>query len=141
MGHGNEQPRSFIPLNIAVLTVSDTRTEETDTSGKLLREKIEAAGHQYVTGRIEPDDMYRIRATVSEWIADLDIHAIITTGGTGITGRDGTPEAISPLLDKAIEEGRLTGEHYRGEWVDVGTPQRLQNLNDLISLRGIDALE
>lgn len=95
--------RELIPLNIAVLTVSDSRTEQTDKSGKLLADRITAAGHHCVDKRIVPDDIYQIRATVSVWIADPDILAIITTGGTGITGRDGTPEALRPLLDKTID--------------------------------------
>lgn len=93
----------FIPLNIAVLTVSDTRTEADDTSGRALAERLEAAGHRLAAKAIEPDDIYRIRARVSDWIADPDIHAVISTGGTGVTGRDGTPEAIQVLLDKEIE--------------------------------------
>lgn len=93
----------FIPLNIAVLTVSDTRTEADDTSGRTLAERLEAAGHRLAAKAIEPDDIYRIRARISGWIADPDIHAVISTGGTGVTGRDGTPEAIQVLLDKEIE--------------------------------------
>lgn len=93
----------FIPLNIAVLTISDTRTEVEDSSGRTLVERLEAAGHRLAAKAIEPDDIYRIRARVSDWIADPDIHAVISTGGTGVTGRDGTPEAIQVLLDKEIE--------------------------------------
>ena len=103
MAHDNNNTREFIPLNIAVLTVSDSRTEETDTSGALLVERLEAAGHSKADKCIEPDDMFRIRATVSAWIADPNIEIIITTGGTGVTGRDGTPEAIEPLLEKIID--------------------------------------
>ena len=95
--------RDFLPLNIAVLTVSDTRTEENDTSGKTLVSKLTAAGHRSVDKAIVPDDIYVIRAQVSAWIADAGIQAVITTGGTGVTGRDGTPEAIEVLLDKRIE--------------------------------------
>ncbi len=93
---------NFIPLNIAVLTVSDTRTEADDTSGRLLVERLQKAGHKLAEKAIEPDDIYRIRATVSRWIADPDVHAVLSTGGTGVTGRDGTPEAIEVLLDKQI---------------------------------------
>jgi molybdopterin adenylyltransferase len=93
----------FIPVNIAVLTVSDSRTEENDTSGKVLVERAEAAGHRIVDKRIVADDIYQIRAALSTWIADEEVNAIITTGGTGVTGRDGTPEAVKPLLDKEIE--------------------------------------
>ncbi|OOG25941.1 molybdenum cofactor biosynthesis protein B [Thioalkalivibrio denitrificans] len=97
------ETRAFIPLNIAVLTVSDTRTEADDTSGGYLAKAVEETGHRVAEKRIVPDDIYRIRAEVSRWIADPDVHAVITTGGTGITGRDGTPEAVAPLLDKEIE--------------------------------------
>lgn len=95
--------RQFIPLNIAVLTVSDTRTEDNDTSGKLLVQRLTEAGHRLVHKAIVRDHVYRIRAAVSHWIADDQVNVIITTGGTGVTGRDGTPEAIKPLLDKEIE--------------------------------------
>ncbi len=93
----------FIPINIAVLTVSDSRTEETDKSGKLLCDRLLAAGHHLAEKAIVPDDIYQIRAVVSRWIADEAVQAVITTGGTGVTGRDGTPEAIHPLLDKEIQ--------------------------------------
>lgn len=92
----------FLPLNIAVLTTSDSRTEADDTSGKVLAERLQAAGHRLAEKCIVPDDIYQIRAVVSRWIADPDIHAVVTTGGTGVTGRDGTPEAIQVLLDKEI---------------------------------------
>lgn len=95
--------RSFIPLSIAVLTVSDTRAEATDLSGKTLVDRLTAAGHLAADKRIVPDDIYQIRAVVSAWIADPAIHAIITTGGTGVTGRDGTPEAMSVLFDKTLD--------------------------------------
>jgi len=95
--------KQFIPVNIALLTISDTRTSDNDTSGKVLRERIEEAGHQTAAQHIVVDDIYKIRAIVSQWIADPDVQAVITTGGTGLTGRDGTPEAVSVLLDKEIE--------------------------------------
>jgi molybdenum cofactor biosynthesis protein B len=95
--------RIFIPLNIAVLTVSDTRTEDNDVSGKTLAERLAAAGHRLGDRRIVPDDIYRIRAVVSEWIAAPDIQVVLTTGGTGVTGRDGTPEAVSVLFDKTLD--------------------------------------
>lgn len=95
--------RQFIPLNIAVLTISDTRTEETDTSGETLAERVTKAGHRVAEKAIVPDDIYKIRAILSRWIADPDVQAVVSTGGTGVTGRDGTPEAIQPLLDKEIE--------------------------------------
>jgi molybdenum cofactor biosynthesis protein B len=95
--------RSFIPLNIAVLTVSDSRGEAEDKSGKLLVERLTKTGHRCHEKRIVRDDVYQIRAVVSAWIADPQVHAIITTGGTGVTGRDGTPEAVQPLLDKTLD--------------------------------------
>jgi len=95
--------RSFIPINIALLTVSDTRTLDNDTSGKVLREGILSADHILAAQQIVPDDTYQIRAIISQWIADPEVHAVITTGGTGLTGRDGTPEAVKVLLDKEIE--------------------------------------
>lgn len=95
--------RVLIPLHIAVMTVSDSRTEETDQSGQLLVSRLTEEGHVLAEKTIVPDDIYQIRAVVSRWIADPQIYIIITTGGTGLTGRDGTPEAILPLLDKRIE--------------------------------------
>jgi molybdopterin adenylyltransferase len=95
--------RLFIPLQIAILTVSDSRTEATDKSGQYLVEQLTAAGHHLAEKTIVPDDIYQIRAIVSRWIADPQVQVVITTGGTGLTGRDGTPEAIGPLLDKQIE--------------------------------------
>jgi molybdopterin adenylyltransferase len=97
------EQRAFIPLNIAVMTVSDTRTEETDKSGNKLKSMLEKDGHKLADKTIVPDDIYRIRATLSHWIADPGIQVAITTGGTGLTGRDGTPEAVMPLLDKVID--------------------------------------
>jgi molybdenum cofactor biosynthesis protein B len=93
----------FLPLSIAVLTVSDTRTEADDKSGKLLVERLKAAGHRLADKQIVPDDIYRIRAIVSQWIVDEAVQVIISTGGTGITGRDTTPEAVRPLLDMELE--------------------------------------
>ncbi len=119
MAHDSNQNREFKPLNIAVLTVSDSRTEETDKSGQTLVARLEDAGHKRADKRIEPDDIYRIRATVSAWIADPNVQVVITTGGTGITGRDGTPEAIEPLLDKTIHG---FGEMFRSlSFQDIGT--------------------
>ena len=101
MGHYEES--GFVPLNIAVLTVSDTRTEETDKSGRILTESAEQSGHKVVEKAIVKDDIYQMRAVFSRWIADPQVHVILSTGGTGITGRDSTPEAVQPLLDKPIE--------------------------------------
>ena len=94
--------RELIPLNIAVLTISDTRSDKDDKSGALLVERLSAAGHRMAEKAIVRDDVYAIRAKVSAWIANEDVQVVITTGGTGVTGRDGTPEAVQPLLDKEI---------------------------------------
>ena len=94
---------TFKALNIAVLTISDTRGEAEDISGKKLVEALSAAGHNNVEKSIVRDDKYAIRAALSRWIFDPEVDVVMTTGGTGITGRDGTPEAIMPLLDKEIE--------------------------------------
>ena len=99
----NSNEREFKPLNIAVMTVSDTRTEATDTSGDTLVKLLTEAGHRLAERCIVADDIYRIRAVISKWIADANINAVITTGGTGITGRDFTPEAVSVLFDKQID--------------------------------------
>lgn len=93
----------FLPLNIAVLTVSDTRTEANDTSGDTLEHLLNEAGHRLRQRRICKDDVYQMRAIVSAWIVDPAVHAVITTGGTGMTGRDSTPEALLPLFDRVIE--------------------------------------
>ncbi len=103
MAHSDGNARDFVPLNIAVLTVSDSRDESTDKSGKLLVERLTTAGHSCAEKAIVPDDVYAIRAIVSRWIADPNTQVVITTGGTGVTGRDGTPEAVQPLLDKQID--------------------------------------
>ena len=91
------------PLAVAVLTVSDTRTEEDDTSGHYLVESLQAAGHRTAAKAIVIDDIYRIRAVLSDWIADEGIDAVLVTGGTGFSGRDSTPEAVQPLFDKDID--------------------------------------
>ena len=93
----------FLPLRISVLVVSDSRTEETDKSGKLLVERLTKAGHLLAEKCIVHDNIYQIRSILSRWIADSAIEIIITSGGTGLTGRDGRPEAASVLFDKEIE--------------------------------------
>jgi len=95
--------KQFIPVNIALLTISDTRTADNDTSGKVLNERVLAENHLVAAQQIVVDDVYKIRAIISQWIAEPQVQAIITTGGTGLTGRDGTPEAVKVLLDKEIE--------------------------------------
>jgi molybdenum cofactor biosynthesis protein B len=93
----------FVPLNIAVLTVSDTRDETSDSSGKFLFEALAGAGHSLADKQIVKDDIYQIRAVMSEWICRHDIQVVLVTGGTGFSGRDSTPEAVSVLFDKQID--------------------------------------
>jgi molybdenum cofactor biosynthesis protein B len=95
--------QEFVPLNIAILTVSDTRTAESDTSGDVLEALLREAGHELAQRRICKDDVHAMRAIVSAWIADPGIHAVITTGGTGMTHRDSTPEALEPLVDRPVD--------------------------------------
>lgn len=111
--------KQWVPIKIAILTVSDSRTEADDTSGNVLVERLTEAGHKLAEKLILPDDKYKIREAVSRWIADENVDVVISTGGTGLTGRDITPEAIEPLFDKQIEG---VGELFR--WVsyqEIGT--------------------
>jgi molybdenum cofactor biosynthesis protein B len=115
MSTGND----FTPLTLCVLTVSDTRTAANDSSGDYLVEALTAAGHRLHERAIRPDDRYQLRAKVSEWIADDGIDGIIVTGGTGFTGRDSTPEALLPLLDKQMPG---FGEMFRAlSFEEIGT--------------------
>jgi molybdenum cofactor biosynthesis protein B len=98
-----DETRPFIPVNIALLTVSDTRTAANDTSGDALAERIGRAGHRLAARTIERDDAAAIETLLRRWIIDPDIDVVITTGGTGITGRDVTPEAFDRVLEKRIE--------------------------------------
>jgi molybdopterin adenylyltransferase len=110
---------NFYALNIAVLTVSDTRTADTDTSGRALVAALTTAGHALAAKTIVKDDIYQIRAACSAWIADPQVNAIVITGGTGFAGRDSTPEAVTPLLDKEITG---FGELFRQvSYQDIGT--------------------
>jgi molybdenum cofactor biosynthesis protein B len=109
----------FIPLSLCVLTVSDSRTAADDTSGDYLVAALQAAGHRLHERGISPDDKYLLRATVSRWIADEAVHGILVTGGTGFTGRDSTPEALLPLLDKEMPG---FGEMFRAlSFEEIGT--------------------
>lgn len=109
----------FQALNLAVLTVSDTRNYETDTSGQLLVDRLIKDGHRLADRDIVIDDIYQIRAVVSQWIAEDHIQGILITGGTGFTGRDSTPEAVTPLFDKTIDG---FGELFRQvSYEDIGT--------------------
>ena len=103
MNHGINESLTFVPVNIAVLTVSDTRTEANDTSGDILAQRARGAGHNLVDRAIERDDADAIRARVKAWIDNPEVDVVISTGGTGLTGRDTTPEAITPLFEKTIE--------------------------------------
>ena len=98
-----DESQAIKPVRIAVLTVSDTRDEESDTSGHVLAERIVAAGHELADKGIVKDDVVQIREQIKAWVASRSVDAIITTGGTGITGRDVTPEAVEPLFDKKID--------------------------------------
>ncbi len=116
MGHSK---KVFTPLNIAVLTVSDTRNRKTDTSGEYLALSAAEQGHHVVKRDIVIDDVYLIRAVISNYIASGDIQAVLITGGTGFTSRDSTPEAVSPLFDKAVEG---FGELFRYlSYKEIGT--------------------
>ncbi|WP_407332651.1 molybdenum cofactor biosynthesis protein B [Enterovibrio sp. 27052020O] len=116
MGHAVTE---FTPAKIAVLTVSDTRTEENDTSGQFLADALKEAGHTLADKKIVIDDIYQIRSIVSQWIADQNVQAIMITGGTGFTSRDSTPEAIKPLFDKEVEG---FGELFRAiSFQEIGT--------------------
>ncbi len=109
----------FTPLRIVVLTVSDTRTAATDSSGDLLVARLQQAGHQLIARNLVPDDIYALRAVVSAWIVDVQVQAIVVTGGTGFSARDSTPEALQPLFDKPIEG---FGELFRQVSLeDIGT--------------------
>jgi molybdenum cofactor biosynthesis protein B len=117
MSEATASTRRF--LKIAVLTISDTRCFQTDSSGSWLQEAIENDGHELVDRKIVVDDIYQMRAIASNWIADEDIEVVITTGGTGFTGRDSTPEALAPIFDKHIEG---FGELFRQlSYDEIGT--------------------
>lgn len=98
----SEKFDNFVPLNICVLTVSDTRSLENDTSGQALEDMLTGAGHKLHDRTLIKDDVYHIRAVVSQWILDEAAQVILITGGTGFAGRDSTPESVSPLLDKEV---------------------------------------
>lgn len=109
----------FTALPISVLTVSDTRTADTDTSGQKLVDLLQEAGHSLYDRTINKDDIYQIRATLSKWIAHANTKVILVTGGTGFSGRDSTPEAVQPLFDKAVDG---FGELFRQiSYEEIGT--------------------
>ena len=114
-----DNKRDFIQLGMAVLTVSDSRTEADDKSGQFLVKRLENTGHRLADKQIVPDDKFQIRAAISNWCIDDKVQVILTTGGTGVTGRDGTPEAVKVLLDKVIEG---FGETFRAiSYQQIGT--------------------
>jgi molybdenum cofactor biosynthesis protein B len=115
--------RTFIPLNIAVMTVSDTRTQETDTSGDLLAERVASAGHKLAGRTIVMDDKAAIRSQLLTWIANPDVDVIISTGGTGLTGRDVTPEAFKSVFEKEIDGFAAVFHRVSFEKIGVSTLQ------------------
>ena len=118
-----DESRPFIPLKIAVLTVSDTRTPEDDKSGGVLAERLTGAGHSLAARAIVTDDVEKIQAQVKTWIEDSGIDAIITTGGTGLTGRDVTPEAIEPLFEKRMDGFSAVFHRISFDKIGVSTVQ------------------
>jgi molybdenum cofactor biosynthesis protein B len=102
-GGGIKPDLPFTPVRVAILTISDTRDEESDTSGQVLVDRVKAAGHELAGRAVVRDDVEQIRQTVRDWIATGRVDAVVTTGGTGLTGRDVTPEALEPLFDKKID--------------------------------------
>ncbi len=121
--HGIDDTREFKPVRIAVLTVTDSRTRATDTSGDLLAQRVEAAGHVLAARDLVPDEVDIIAATVTKWIEDPEVEVVISTGGTGLTGRDITPEAIRPLFDKEIEGFSVIFHKVSFESVGLSTLQ------------------
>ena len=118
-----DQSKAFVPLKIAVLAVSDTRTLETDTAGALLKSLMEADGHMCAQRAVVRDDIQQIRATVMGWVVDPEIDAVITTGGTGFSGRDVTPEALEPLFQKRMEGFSVLFHQYSSTTVGTSTLQ------------------
>ncbi|TVZ41468.1 molybdenum cofactor biosynthesis protein B [Alteromonadaceae bacterium 2753L.S.0a.02] len=113
----------LIPLQVAVLTVSDTRDESSDTSGAALVKRLTDYGHQVADKKIIKDDIYQIRALVSQWIADDNTQVVLITGGTGFTGRDSTPEAVLPLLDKVVDGFGELFRHISFDQIGTSTVQ------------------
>ena len=131
MAHNKDA--EFEPLNLAVLTVSDTRNEDTDTSGHLLVERLQSQGHNLADKKIVIDDIYKIRAAISNWVASDDIQGILVTGGTGFTGRDSTPEAVTPLFDKTVQGFGELFRHISFDQIGTSTIQsRAVNFNPFL---------
>ena len=115
--------RSFVPLSIAVIAISDTRTLETDTAGALLKSLLEADGHRCAERVVVKDDVQQIRAAVQRFVADPQIQVVITTGGTGFSGRDVTPEAVEPLFDKRMDGFSVLFHQYSATTVGTSSLQ------------------
>ncbi len=115
--------KAFVPLSIAVLAVSDTRTLETDTAGALLKSLLEADGHRCADRAVVRDDIAEIRARVSAWVADPSVDVVLTTGGTGFSGRDVTPEALEPLFDKRMEGFSVLFHQYSATTIGTSSLQ------------------
>jgi len=115
--------RQFVPLNIAVIAVSDTRTLETDTGGALLKSLLEADGHHCAERVVVRDDVQQIRKAVQGFVADPDVQVVLTTGGTGFSGRDVTPEAVEPLFDKRMEGFSVLFHQYSATTVGTSSLQ------------------
>lgn len=120
---GIDETLPFVPVRISVLIVSDTRTLDTDTSGALLEQRVTDAGHALVERKIVPDTVADIQATVKDWISIPDVDVIISSGGTGLTGRDVTPEAVTPLFDKIIDGFSVIFHKVSFESVGLSTLQ------------------
>jgi molybdopterin adenylyltransferase len=118
-----DDAKLFIPLSIAVLAVSDTRTLETDTAGALLKSMLEADGHTCADRAVVTDDIEAIRAQVQRWVADPEIDAVLTTGGTGFSGRDVTPEAVEPLFDKRMDGFSVLFHQYSATTIGTSSVQ------------------
>jgi molybdenum cofactor biosynthesis protein B len=116
---GSTEPRVFVPVGIAVLTVSDTRTRDDDKSGDILAGRIAEAGHHLAARAIVPDEKAQIRTMVQEWINDPSVDVVITTGGTGFTGRDVTPDALEPLFEKRMDG--FSAVFHRISYDKIGT--------------------
>ncbi|MDT8409167.1 MAG: molybdenum cofactor biosynthesis protein B [Wenzhouxiangellaceae bacterium] len=123
MAQANANEPAFKAINMSVLTVSDSRTRENDTSGDALQQCLEQAGHRLIERRLVPDDIFLMRAAVSIWIAEPEIDCILVTGGTGITGRDSTPEALRPLMEREIPGFGELFRHYSLAEIGASTIQ------------------
>lgn len=118
-----DDSRAFVPLDIAVIAVSDTRTLDSDTSGALLKTLLEADGHRCAGRLVVPDDIDQIRAGVTRFVADPGVQVVITTGGTGFSGRDVTPEAVEPLFSKRMEGFSVLFHQYSATTIGTSTLQ------------------